>query len=181
VTAFFVSMIAVAIPVLSGPNANVAFAALACSHSCQSPGGSTSVFILKRFTTAGAVMGLGRDSRRLFPPKIIPSLSIMGAGPKLVVTAAAPDTPIHRRSFHSRILGILSASPWVSEPLELLGREPEAEFALAFEPLACASTGPSGAGDPLKGSDGVKLMGETAKPVEQCAADDAMTPEGVTV
>jgi len=142
VTAFVVGAIAMAIAILLGPNANVAFLvalAFAVAASANLPVIVLSLF-WRRFNTRGAVIGLGTGLAASIL-LIILSPSIMGVDPPGVIGAARhliqspPIFPLENPGILSIPLGFLGA---------VLGtlscREPEAEDKYD-ELLVRASTG----------------------------------------
>jgi len=142
VTAFVVGAIAIAIAILLGPNANVAFLvalAFAVAASANLPVIVLSLF-WRRFNTRGAVSGLatGLTASILL---IILSPSIMGVDPPGVSAAArhliqsAPIFPLENPGIVSIPLGFVGALLGT-----LLGRESGAE-AKYDELLVRASTG----------------------------------------
>jgi cation/acetate symporter len=142
VTAFVVGAAAIAVAILLGPNANVAFLvalAFAVAASANLPVIVLSLF-WKRFTTRGAVMGLGTGLAASIL-LIILSPSIMGVDPPVVTAAARhliqspPIFPLENPGILSIPLGFLGAVLGT-----FLGREPEAEFKYD-ELLVRASTG----------------------------------------
>jgi cation/acetate symporter len=142
VTAFIVGAVAIAVAILLGPNANVAFLvalAFAVAASANLPVIVLSLF-WKRFTTRGAVLGLatGLVSSILL---IVVSPSIMGMDPAGAaasarhVIQAPPLFPLENPGIVSIPLGFLGAILGT-----LLGREREAEERFN-ELLVRASTG----------------------------------------
>lgn len=142
VTAFVVGAVAMAVAILLGPNANVAFLvalAFAVAASANLPVIVLSLF-WKRFNTRGAVIGLGTGLAASIL-LIILSPSIMGVDPPAVTAAARhliqspPIFPLENPGILSIPLGFLGA---------VLGtfsrREPAAE-AKFDELLVRASTG----------------------------------------
>jgi cation/acetate symporter len=142
VTAFVVGAIAMAVAILLGPNANVAFLvalAFAVAASANLPVIVLSLF-WKRFTTRGAVCGLGTG--------LVASILLIILGPSIMgidapgATAAAhhliqapPVFPLENPGIVSIPLGFLGAIVGT-----LLGREPAAEDKYP-ELLVRASTG----------------------------------------
>ena len=142
VTAFVVGAVAMAVAILLGPNANVAFLvalAFAVAASANLPVIVLSLF-WKRFTTRGAVIGLGTGLAASIL-LIILSPSIMGVDPPGVTTAARhliqspPLFPLENPGILSIPLGFLGAVFGT-----LIGREPAAESKYD-ELLVRASTG----------------------------------------
>jgi cation/acetate symporter len=142
VTAFVVGAVAIAVAILLGPNANVAFLvalAFAVAASANLPVIVLSLF-WKRFTTRGAVIGLGTGLGASIL-LIILSPSIMGVDPPAVTAAARhliqspPIFPLENPGILSIPLGFLGAVIGT-----LLGREPAAESKYD-ELLVRASTG----------------------------------------
>jgi cation/acetate symporter len=142
VTAFVVGAVAMAVAILLGPNANVAFLvalAFAVAASANLPVIVLSLF-WKRFTTRGAVIGLGTGLAASIL-LIILSPSIMGVDPPVVTTTARhliqspPIFPLENPGILSIPLGFLGAFLG-----SFLGREPEAESKYD-ELLVRASTG----------------------------------------
>src|SRR5213596_179529 len=141
VTAFIVGAVAIAIAILLGPNANVAFLvalAFAVAASANLPVIVLSLF-WKRFTTSGAVCGLGTG--------LVASILLIVMGPSIMgvdapgATAAThliqspPIFPLENPGIVSIPLGFIGAvlGTW-------LGSEPAAE-AKYDELLVRASTG----------------------------------------
>src|SRR6059058_361137 len=129
VTAFVVGAVAIAVAILLGPNANVAFLvalAFAVAASANLPVIVLSLF-WKRFTTRGAVMGLGTGLAASIL-LIILSPSIMGVDPPGAAAAARhliqspPIFPLENPGILSIPLGFIGAVLGT-----FLGREPEAE------------------------------------------------------
>jgi cation/acetate symporter len=142
VTAFVVGAVAITIAILLGPNANVAFLvalAFAVAASANLPVIVLSLF-WKRFTTRGAVMGLGSGLVSSIA-LIIVSPSIMTIDPPGVTGAArhmiqaAPLFPLENPGILSIPLGFLGAVVGT-----LMGREHKAEETYP-ELLVRASTG----------------------------------------
>jgi cation/acetate symporter len=142
VTAFVVGAVAIAIAILLGPNANVAFLvalAFAVAASANLPVIVLSLF-WKRFTTRGAVIGLGSGLISSIA-LIIVSPSIMTVDPPGVTGAArhliqaAPLFPLENPGILSIPLGFLGAVVGT-----LMGREHKAEESYP-ELLVRASTG----------------------------------------
>jgi cation/acetate symporter len=142
ITAFVVGAVAIAIAMLLGPNANVAFLvalAFAVAASANLPVIVFSLF-WKRFNTKGAVMGLGTGLAASIILILI-SPSIMTVDPPTVTGAARhliqapPLFPLENPGILSIPLGFLGAFVGT-----LLGREPAAEAKFA-ELLVRANTG----------------------------------------
>ena len=142
VTAFVVGAIAIAIAILLGPNANVAFLvalAFAVAASANLPVIVLSLF-WRRFNTRGAVVGLGTGLTASIL-LIILSPSIMGVDAPGVSAAArhliqsSPIFPLENPGILSIPLGFLGAVLGT-----LSGREPEAQEKYD-ELLVRASTG----------------------------------------
>jgi cation/acetate symporter len=142
VTACVVGVLAIAIAIVVGPSTNVAFLvalAFAVAASANLP---VIVFALfwKRFTTTGAVMGLGTGLVSSIALILI-SPSVMTIDPPGVTGAARhliqanPIFPLENPGLVSIPLGFLGA--WVGT---LVGREPAAEAKYA-ELLVRANTG----------------------------------------
>src|SRR5205809_5028555 len=133
VTAFVVGAVAIAVAILLGPNANVAFLvalAFAVAASANLPVIVLSLF-WKRFNTTGAVLGLGVG--------LIVSLALIVVGPSIMkidppgVAASArhlfqhaPIFPLENPGILSIPLGFLAAILGT-----LFGREPRAEARFA--------------------------------------------------
>jgi cation/acetate symporter len=142
VTAFVVGAVAMAVAILLGPNANVAFLvalAFAVAASANLPVIVLSLF-WRRFNTRGAVVGLGTGLAVSFL-LIILSPSIMGvdqagvsAGARHLIQSP-PIFPLENPGILSIPLGFLGAILGT-----LIAREPEAEEKYD-ELLVRASTG----------------------------------------
>ncbi len=141
VTAFVVGAVAMAIAILLGPNANVAFLvalAFAVAASANLPVIVLSLF-WKRFTTRGAVCGLGTG--------LVASILLIIIGPS-IMGVDAPGATAAAHLIQSRPIFPLENPGLLSIPLgfvgavlgTLLGREPAAE-AKYDELLVRASTG----------------------------------------
>jgi cation/acetate symporter len=127
VTAFVVGAVAIAIAILLGPTANVAFLvalAFAVAASANLPVIILSLF-WKRFNTTGAVVGLGTG--------LVASIALILISPSIMKTA--PLFPLENPGIISIPLGFLGAFVGT-----LLSREPEAE-AKFTELLVRANTG----------------------------------------
>lgn len=142
ITAFVVGAVAIAIAILLGPNANVAFLvalAFAVAASANLPVIVFSLF-WKRFNTTGAVMGLSTGLVTSIV-LILLSPSIMTVDPPTVTGAARhliqapPLFPLENPGILSIPLGFLGALIGT-----LIGREPAAEAKFA-ELLVRANTG----------------------------------------
>src|SRR5438876_10889224 len=142
VTAFVVGAVAMAIAILLGPNANVAFLvalAFAVAASANLPVIVLSLF-WKRFTARGAVFGLGTG--------LVASILLIVIGPSIMGVDAPAATTAARHLIQSPPIFPLENPGIVSIPLgfvgailgTLLGREPAAEDKYD-ELLVRASTG----------------------------------------
>src|SRR5881394_570298 len=142
VTAFVVGAVAIAVAILLGPNANVAFLvalAFAVAASANLPVIVLSLF-WKRFTTRGAVCGLGTG--------LVASILLIVIGPSIMGVDAPGATATAHHLIQSAPIFPLENPGILSIPLgfagaiigTLLGREPAAE-AKYDELLVRASTG----------------------------------------
>jgi len=142
VTAFVVGAVAIGVAILLGPNANVAFLvalAFAVAASANLPVIVLSLF-WKRFTTRGAVCGLGTG--------LVASILLIIIGPSIMGVDGPGATAIAHHLIQSPPIFPLENPGILSIPLgfagaiigTLLGREPAAE-AKYDELLVRASTG----------------------------------------